>query len=241
MEGSRSDILVAGKEDIYLFQNRFNSSLTPQPMPRVTKLGDRQCEPHLMTNDGFLDKTWFNRTYWVHSGRWPGYYFTYRGPKSGQILVFDDTTTYALKVYTERRGHSPEFQPGTGYQLIADRNTTKPVLDVMDIGAEKGRGFSRTELPIWSQRTPIRAYGMLLAREHLYVAGPPDLSPDEGAYEAMIGKRGALFRVVSTSDGNKLAEFEMDEVPVFDGLIAAGDRLYMSTMNGTLICLGEKK
>jgi outer membrane protein assembly factor BamB len=241
MEGSRSDILVAGKEDIYLFQTRFNSSLTPQPMPRITKLGDRQCEPHLMTNDGFLDKTWFNRTYWSHSGRWPGYYFTYRGPKSGQILVFDDTATYALKVYTERRGHSPEFQPGTGYQLIADRNTTKPVLDVMDIGAEKGRGFSRTELPIWSKKIPIRAHGMLLAREHLYVAGAPDLSPDEGAYEAMIGKRGSIFRVVSTSDGSKLAEFEMDEVPVFDGLIAAGDRLYMSTMDGTLICFGDKK
>jgi outer membrane protein assembly factor BamB len=241
IEGARSDILVAGKEDIYLFQNRFNSSLTPQPMPRITKLGDRMGEPHLMTTDGFLDKTWFNRTYWIHSERWPGYYFTYRGPKSGQILVFDDATTYALKVYTERRGHSPEFQPGTGYQLIADRNTTKPVLDVMDIGAEKGRGFSRTELPVWSKKIPIRIHGMLLAGEHLYLVGPPDLSPEEGAYEAMIGKRGAVFRVVSTADGGTLVEFTMDEVPVFDGLIAAGDRLYMSTMDGTLICLGEKK
>lgn len=241
MEGSRSDILVAGKEDIYLYQNRFNSSLTPQPMPRITKLGDRLGEPHLMTNDGFLDKTWFNRTYWSHSERWPGYYFTYRGPKSGQILVFDDTTTYALKVYTERHGHSPEFKPGTGYHLIADRNTTKPVLDVMDIGAEKGRGFSRTELPIWSEKVPIRAQGMLLASEHLYLAGPPDLSPEDGAYEAMIGKRGSIFRVVATSDGSALAEFEMKEVPVFDGLIAAGDQLFMCTMEGTLICLGGKK
>jgi hypothetical protein len=239
MDGARSDILVAGKEDIYLFQNRFSPDLTLQPMPRVTKLGDRLGEPRLMTTDGFLDKTWFNRTYWVHSERWPGYYFTYRGPKSGQILVFDDTTTYALKVYTERRGHSPEFRPGTGYKLIADRNTTKPVLDVMDIGAEKGRGFSRTELPIWSESIPIRAHGMLLARDHLYVAGPPDLPPEEGAYEAMIGKRGALFRVVATEDGSQLAEFHMKEVPVFDGLIAAGDRLYMTTMNGTLICFGE--
>jgi hypothetical protein len=240
MDGARSDILVAGKEDIYLFQKRFNPDLTLQPMPRITKLGDRQGEPHLMTNDGFLDKTWFNRTYWTHSERWPGYYFTYRGPKSGQILVFDDTTTYALKVYTERRGHSPEFRPGTGYRLIADRNTTKPVLDAMDIGAEKGRGFSRTELPIWSEIIPIRVFGMLLARERLYLAGPPDLLPDEGAYEAMIGKKGALFRVVSTTDGSTLSEFKMDEVPVFDGLIAASDRLYLSTMDGTLICFGKR-
>jgi hypothetical protein len=236
MEGTRSDILVAGEEDIYLYQTRINPDLTIQPMPRVTKLGDRLGEPHLMTTDGFLDKTWFNRTYWTHSARWPGYYFVYRGPKSGQILVFDEEATYALKVYTERRGHSPEFQPGDGYLLIADRNTTKPVLDVMDIGAEKGRGFTRTELPIWRQRIPIRVHGMLLANEHLYLAGAPDLPPGQDAYEAMIGKRGARFRVVSTRDGSTVSEFEMDEMPVFDGLIAAGERLYMSTMDGTLIC-----
>ena len=29
----------------------------------------------MMTTDGFLDKTWFNRTYWTHGERWPGYYF----------------------------------------------------------------------------------------------------------------------------------------------------------------------
>ena len=114
-------------------------------------------------------------------------------------------------------------------------------MDVMDIGAEKGRGFSRTELPIWLEKVPIRAQGMLVAREHLYVVGPPDLPPGEGAYEAMIGKRGAMFRVVSTSDGSNLTEFSIDECPVFDGLIAAGERLYMTTMEGTLICWGGKQ
>ena len=82
---------------------------------------------------------------------------------------------------------------------------------------------------------------MLLAREHLYLAGPPDLAPEDGAYEAMIGKLGSIFRVVATSDGSALAEFEMEEVPVFDGLIAAGDRLFMCTMEGTLICFGGKR
>jgi hypothetical protein len=241
MEGSRSDILVAGEEDIYLFQNRFNEDLTLQPMPRITKLGDRLGEPHLMTNDGFLDKTWFNRTYWLHSQRWPGYYFVYRGPKSGQILVFDDETTYALKVYTERHGHSPEFKPGTGYHLVADRNSTRLVLDVMEIGAEKGRGFTRTELPVWAERVPVRAHGLLLAGDRLYLAGPPDLPPEQGAYEAMLGLRGALFQVVSAEDGQTLSETTMDDVPVFDGLIAAGDRLYMTTMSGTLVCLGSEQ
>jgi outer membrane protein assembly factor BamB len=241
MDGTKSDILVAGEKDIYLFQERFKPDLTREPMPRVTKLGDRRGEPHLTATNGLLDTTWFNRTYWMYDQLFPGYYFTYRAPKSGQILVFDDEITCSLKAYTERRGHSPEFQPGGGYRLMADRNTTLPVLDEMDIGAEKGRGFSRTELPIWSETVPIRAQGMLLAREHLYLVGPPDLVSEQDAYESMIGKRGAVFRVVSTSDGGTLSEFTMEEVPVFDGLIAAAGRLYMSTTNGTLICLGEKK
>lgn len=240
MEGTKSDILVSGPEDLYLFQNRFSPELSPKPMPRITKLGDRRCEPHLITTDGFLDKAWFNRTYWTYGDRWPGYYFSYRGPKSGQLVVFDNQCTYALKVYTERRGHSPEFAPGTGYLLIADRNRTEPVLDEMDIGAEKGRGYTRTELPIWTKRVPVRAQGMVLARGHLYIVGPPDLAGEQEAYEAMIGLRGSVFRVVSTSDGETLAEIEMDEAPVFDGLIAAGRRLYMSTLEGTVICLGAE-
>ena len=47
MEGARSDILVAGKEDIYLYQNRIKPDLTWEPMPRITKLGDRQGEASL--------------------------------------------------------------------------------------------------------------------------------------------------------------------------------------------------
>jgi hypothetical protein len=47
--------------------------------------------------------------------------------------------------------------------------------------------------------------------------------------------------VVSTTDGSQLAEFAMDEVPVFDGLIAAGERLYMSTLDGKLVCLAKRE
>ena len=69
----------------------------------------------------------------------------------------------------------------------------------------------------------------------------PALAPDEGAYEAMIGEKGAQFRVVSAQDGSTLAELGMKQVPVFDGLIAAAGRLYMSTIDGTLVCFGEKQ
>ncbi len=240
MDGAITDILVSGPEDIYFFQVRLNPDLTIQPTERITKLGDRRVGPHLMTTDGFLDPTWFNRTYWVYGSRWPGYYFSFKGAKSGQILVFDDHHTYGLKVFRHRRGHSPEFQPGTGYVLFCDRNTTELVLEPTEIGREKGMGFSRSELPAWSRKIPIRTTGMVLAGDRLYVAGPPDLDQNAGAYEAMIGRKGARFRVVSAADGETITAFDMKEVPVFDGLIAAGGRLYLSAREGTLVCLGEK-
>lgn len=51
-----------------------------------------------------------------------------------------------------------------------------------------------------------------------------------------------MLWVVSKADGAKLAERKLDSPPVFDGLVAAGGRLYMATRNGSVQCLaGEAK
>jgi len=198
-----------------------------------------------MSTSGFLDRRWsngaFNRAYWTYSNRWPGYYFGYEAPKWGQLLVFDEETTYAAKYYTRRHGHSPEFRPGTGYRLVADRNPNDPVLRPARFGQEKGGGFSRGQFWKWSEQVPVRIEAMVLAGNQLYVAGPPDLGPDEGAMAAMQGRRGARFTVLSASKGEKLFARKMEDVPVFDGLIAAYGRLYMATRQGTVVCLSGAK
>ena len=57
----------------------------------------------------------------------------------------------------------------------------------------------------------------------------------------MVGKeQGALLWAVSKTDGRKLSETKLEALPAFDGLIAAGDLMYMSTMEGTLICFGQE-
>ncbi|MFO7904732.1 MAG: PQQ-binding-like beta-propeller repeat protein [Planctomycetota bacterium] len=246
MDGARSDILVAGQRDIYLLQNRFNADLSPVPMPTVTKLGDRQCERHLMATGGFLDRHRsngaFNRMFWTYSNRWPGFYFAYEAPKAGQILVFDERTTYAVKYYAKRHGHSPEFTPGSGYKLFADRNTNDPVLRPPRAGQEKGGGFSREQFWKWFKEVPVRVEAMVLAGERLYLAGPPDIGPGkEAAEDAMQGRKGSRFWVISASDGKNVSVSEMEKAPVFDGLIAAFGRLYMASQDGTLMCLGNKQ
>ena len=242
MDGARSDLLVSDGTDLYMLFHRFGPDLAPKPTPRITKLGDRWVSLHLMSNAGFLDTSWFDRNYWTYSRRWPGYYFSYNGPKSGQILVFDDQATYGLHVFTTRQGHSPRFWPGKdGYELFADRNDAEPVLRPTAIGREKGGGYSRTLQPIWSEQVPVRFKAMVLAGKRLYAAGPPDVVPDDDPYAAFKGRKGARLWVVSTEDGRRLAEYPLDRPPVFDGLIAARGRLYLATDDGRIICMGPKQ
>ena len=241
MDGARSDVLVSDGRDLYMFFHRFGPDLASKPTPRTTKLGDRDVSLHLMSNAGLLDTSWFDRNYWTYSRRWPGYYFAYNGPKAGQILAFDDETTYGLHVFTSRQGHSPRFWPGTdGYELFADRNDAEPVLRPMAIGREKGDGYSRTLQPKWSVQVPVRFQAMLVAGAHLYAAGPPDVVPSDDPYAAFEGRKGARLWVVSTEDGRRLAEYPLDRPPVFDGLSAARGRLYLATDDGRVICMGAK-
>ena len=108
----------------------------------------------------------------------------------------------------------------------------------------------RRLVPQWARELDVTVRAMVLAGETLYVAGPPELlsltgrSMDEqdltAVGEAYAGKRGGLLWAVSTKDGAKLAEYRLESPPVFDGLITAGNRLYLATMDGRIVCLGER-
>ena len=242
MEGARSDLLVSDGTDLYMFFTRLTPDLKQKETPRITKLGDRQVSTHLMSNAGFLDKTWFDRNYWTYGDRWPGYYFGYNAPKSGQLLVFDEERTYGVHVFTGRQGHSPRFWPGTdGYELFADTNANQLVLRPTSIGREKGDGYSGTLPHKWSVQVPVRIRAMVLADQHLYLAGPPDIVDKDDPMAAFEGRMGGRLWVVSTSDGEKLAEYEFDSPPVLDGIMAAQGRLYVAARDGRLTCMGKKR
>jgi hypothetical protein len=80
---------------------------------------------------------------------------------------------------------------------------------------------------------------MVLAGEHLALAGPPDVVPASDPFGSFEGRLGAVLWVVSTKDGNKVSEFKLSAPPVFDGMAAANGRLYMTTMDGKVLCWGK--
>jgi hypothetical protein len=80
---------------------------------------------------------------------------------------------------------------------------------------------------------------MVLGKETICIAGPPAGEVEDLA-DALAGKRGGLLQVVARSDGKTLGELKLPSVPVFDGMAAAGGRLYLSCTDGKLRCLGGR-
>ena len=103
---------------------------------------------------------------------------------------------------------------------------------------------------------PLQVQALVLAGNTLFVAGPPDIIDEEDAFyaldqeavrqklaeqsELIRGKEGALLWAVSAQNGRKLKEMKLDSLPVWDGMVASGGKLFMATMNGEVACYSEK-
>ena len=180
----------------------------------IGKRGRREHQAvgaHLMSVAGLLDDAWFNQAYWSVDGK-----------SQSKLLVFDEETACGVKPFPGNARHSRAvFRPGTGgYTLFAD-----------------GRPEHKKR---WSVKIPVRAQAMVLAGDKLFLVGPPDVVPEDDPYGAFEGRMGAKLWAVSVRDGKRLAEYELDSPPVFDGMAAAEGRLFVSTKGGQVVCLGEK-
>lgn len=56
--------------------------------------------------------------------------------------------------------------------------------------------------------------------------------------EALEARHGGRLLVVSAKDGQTAATYDLESPPVFDGMAAAGGRLYVSTKSGQVVCIG---
>jgi hypothetical protein len=49
-----------------------------------------------------------------------------------------------------------------------------------------------------------------------------------------------MLLAVSTDDGETIATHKLDVPPTWDGMAAAGRRLFLSTVDGRVLCLGAE-
>ena len=245
------DILSSDGEYIYMRSQRFDLQGNREEIPPYSSNANEQGSQqygvgmHLFSPTGFLDDTYMHRTYWVWGRKWAsgagGYYRAGRFAPAGRILVFDDSSVYGF-------GRQPQYYKWSTpleYQLFA----TKKFPESQSIEYH------------WTDNSvPILVRAMVLADKTLFIAGPPDVVDEEDVFDywsmepndpnydpnipaklneqdaALEGQRGALLWAVSTLDGNSVAEYNFESPLVWDGMVVANGRLYISMKNGKVQC-----
>jgi hypothetical protein len=265
--GANSDVLVSEGGYIYMRQKKMTPQLKEIKVDVLSTKGAQDVGMHIFSTSGLLDGSWYNRTFWMYSKRWPGFQLANQAPKTGQLLVVDDEKTYAVRVFYRRNVHSLMFFPEReGYLLFADFNTTEPQivgekgarepvkwlpqsdysrargdevrkLESEAFGLDKMIGYTRAKQPVWTKWLPVRIRAMVKAGNNLFVAGAPDILDSKDPYAAFEARKGAKIVAVSAENGKKLSETALDYPPVFDGLIAANGCLFASLRDGSVVCL----
>ena len=100
---------------------------------------------------------------------------------------------------------------------------------------------------------------MVLAKDVVFVAGPPDVMDEEKTFArimardksvnevitkqqgALDGNQGSVLLAISTETGETLGKYDLGYLPTWDGMAAANGSLFLSTEKGTITCLKGKK
>jgi hypothetical protein len=163
-------------------------------------------------------------------------------------------------------GRRPQYYRWTTpleYRLFASKKQWKagPKIAPKPVPKKPAKGKKKKQraggnLPIannanysWTTEAPILVRAMVLADTTLFIAGPRDVMDEAKGGKgggitdlarkqeaALLGKSGGVLWAVSAADGKKLSELKLDSPPIFDGMAAAGGRIYMATMDGKVIC-----
>jgi outer membrane protein assembly factor BamB len=257
------DVLSSDGKYVYMRSLPFDLEGKRKFVAYVNVKRQQGDDVHLFSPTGFLDDTLWHRTYWVFGRAFAsgagGYYQAGRVAPAGRILVFDDEVVYGYgRLWRYYRWTTP-----LEFHLFATRR--RPPIVAAGIERRpirkqgKPTGKSRI-LPVtrfessWSDDVSVQVTAMVLAENALFAAGPPDVEDEVESVRALSdpatqqklaeqsaafeGRRGGLLVAVSPDDGRKLAAYRLDSMPHFDGLIAAGGRLYLSTADGKVLCLG---
>jgi outer membrane protein assembly factor BamB len=255
-----ADVLVSDGKNVYMRSQQFDQegNRIDIEVPNRREREQKGETAHLFSPTGLLDDVWWHRSYWVYGRVWKsgagGYYRAGRFAVSGRPMVFDEETVYSF-------GRKPEYYRWTTpmeYMLYsAAKQPEIEKTGTAPNGKRKTSGLSAkpgtTVRKNWRKDLPVLVRAMVLADQTLFLAGPDDLIDEPRTLrmfeapetqellarqaEVLEGNEGAVLWAVSANNGAKLCEQRLEELPVFDGMIAAGNSIYYSTTNGHVVAL----
>ena len=270
-----SDILSSDGKNIWMRSQKFGFDGKRREIALVNVNQQPADDAHLFCQIGFLDDSYFFRSYWSYGRRVTGGYGHWlragRLIPSGRILCYDDQHVYGF-------GRKPQYMTNASvleYEFFAAEKAVSPEAIARVNGTNLSReGKKAMNTSDWRPRSflprealsanryrwtvdqpAVICRAMALAGENVFFAGPPSLVNERRAFrlpddpdvraklarqaEAFEGKHGGQLWAVSKTDGKLLGRYALDSPPVFDGLVAAGGRLYAATMDGHVVCLSE--
>jgi outer membrane protein assembly factor BamB len=218
------DILSLQKETIWMRGLGVDRNLAP-----VDDL------PHLFAQRGFLEDTWWHRTFWLYGtamgGGYTGWPLAGNEVPAGRLLVFDGGELiygYGRMAYREGGGH---VRPDAAkdYRLFAEILAPQPQTQV-DARGEKKQVPGRREIQ-WTAQLPFMARSVVLVRDALLVAGGESLTESAASHGP-----GTLW-VISRENGSEKAACTLPAPPVLDGMALTGEGVFVSTIDGSVVCL----
>ncbi len=106
--------------------------------------------------------------------------------------------------------------------------------DDYTVEVDKGAGFTRGAPAVWQNYLPVRIEAMVLTQDALFVAGPPDAIDPADPLGALEGRKGGMLLALDPTTGKRYFDRHLPSPPRFDGMAAAGNRLYLVTQDGRL-------
>ncbi len=195
-------------------------------------------EPHLFAPRGFLDDTWWHRTYWMYGTAIGGSYSHWPDVgnvvPAGRLLVFDGGKNiygYGRLRYRKGDGH---VRPNAteDYRFFAEVLTPKPQTR-RDARGEERQVPGRREIK-WTMQPPFVVRSLVLTRDALLIAGGASLI--ESTESHGVG----TFWVASREDGSRKAACALPAPPILDGMAMTDSGVFVSTIDGAVTCLREK-
>lgn len=155
---------------------------------------------------------------------------------TGYLLFCDENSTRPFIVGDPDAPKPIKWLPDTlmkPYNYDGRRITNR--YDDFSVEVDKGAGFTRGTPSVWQQYVPVRIEAMALAGDTLFAAGQPDIFDADDPLGALEGRKGGVLLAIDPTTGKHIVREEITYAPRFDGMSAAGNRLYLVTRNGRLI------
>jgi len=224
--GLLNDIPVTNGANVFIRQMQVGGD--------AASAGAPAGKSHLYSTGGFLDSSWFNRTFWRAGG----------GAETTGLMVLGDDVAYGVEIYPAN-GRETVFKPGAkGYRLTCfslTKQAAKPSAKPANKQARREAKGAGNPNAGWTRQVPIRITAMVRAGNALFVAGSPDVVDPKDPYGAWEGRKGGVLATFATADGKPVSERKLAAPPTWDGMAAANGRLFVSLANGHVACMGASQ